>query len=421
MAEPVRVETEDALPPEPQILRIPFRLGRRPCIDGMRGAAALLVLFYHLAVLSERINAPAFGFNGVFFVLSGFLITAMLAEEWGRTGGLDLRRFARRRLIRLVPCLLLVLVATALVFVTTDAFGYDAEAFAREDANARWLTILASLTLMTNWSLAFDWVNPGLLRGTWSLAVEQQFYLIWPPLLLFLLSRRMAFRRLALSLIVVAVALVVYREILWQTGASWQRIYFAADTRADGILFGCALGLLMAGNLLPSDARVHRFLRVASVVILALMATMTAMLVLPILGVTSAVDELTIRLMAPMALMTCLVVAHVFVEPGGMTDRLLSARWLGVVGLMAYPIYLWHTFYLWQVTRLFGSGDGSAFLVLLLTVISAPITYYGVERPIMRLRSRQPAAAEPVSAIALSPRAQGPASPPDIAPGSGVA
>jgi peptidoglycan/LPS O-acetylase OafA/YrhL len=422
MAETVRVEPRcHASPQDHPITPIPFRLGRRTCIDGLRGVAALLVLVYHLAVVSQRINAPAFGFNGVFFVLSGFLITAILVEEWGRTGGIDLRRFAARRFMRLLPCLLLVLAAAALVFLTTDAMGFDAESLTREDENGRWLTIVASLSLLTNWSLAFDWLKPGLLRGTWSLAVEQQFYLIWPPILLLLLARRIAFRRLAIAVIVVAIGMVVYREILWQTGASWNRVYFGADTRADGILFGCAIGLLATGNLLPSGARFRRFLGGSAVLITCVIAAMVALLFLPVLGATSSISELTVRLMAPMALMTCLVLVHLVLEPGSIIDRMLSARWLGVLGQMAYPIYLWHTFYIWLCARLFGFGDGPALIVFLLTAVSAPITYYGVERPVARMRDRMRATGmEQTAPVPLATSGQGAPAVPALFPGSGV-
>jgi peptidoglycan/LPS O-acetylase OafA/YrhL len=145
--------TKSTLPPDAD----GFRLGYRPALDGLRGVAALLVMSFHF-----QIPGWSGGFLGVdvFFVLSGFLITSLLLEEWQRSGTVCLRRFFLRRALRLFPALVLVLLVTA-PFVSY-----------------RWP--LVALGYVANWALAFKFVTFGPISHVWSLSVEEQFYLIWP-------------------------------------------------------------------------------------------------------------------------------------------------------------------------------------------------------------------------------------------------
>src|SRR5688572_4557652 len=163
----------------------PFTLGYRPYLDGVRGVAILLVLVCHIP------NLPLQGgFIGVdlFFVLSGFLITSLLLEEWRATGNVSLGAFYARRALRLVPALLLVLGAAVLLSELRES---------RTAANATWTSALMTLFYSANWFLAYGAYPRKELSATWSLSVEEQFYLLWPLLLLVMLRLRCSRRTMA--------------------------------------------------------------------------------------------------------------------------------------------------------------------------------------------------------------------------------
>jgi len=194
------------------------RLGYVPALDGLRAIAILLVLGVH------DFRFPPGGTVGVdlFFVLSGFLITTLLLEEWTETGGIRLRAFYVRRARRLLPALALLLIV---YLVATTAAGH-----------AHLLPVVAGTFYFGNIVVAAGHSMAGLGR-LWSLAEEEQFYLVWPFLLLVLARSR----RIVVWILGLALALAVYRSGLLLNGASGQRVYFGPDTHADGLVFGAAL------------------------------------------------------------------------------------------------------------------------------------------------------------------------------------
>ena len=209
-----------------------------PALDGIRALAVIAVLFYHAGL-----NIWG-GFLGVesFFVLSGFLITALLRAEWQQSGRVDLRAFWMRRARRLLPALFLMLAGTVVlanVVLDRPAVGL------RDD-------ILAALGYVMNWRLVlsnqsyFDpSVRPPLLQNLWSLAVEEQFYFAWP--LLFIAGMR--FLRpagLLLATIATAFASALLMALLYQPGFDPSRIYYGTDTRVAGLLLGAALAMVWA-------------------------------------------------------------------------------------------------------------------------------------------------------------------------------
>src|ERR1700682_626933 len=154
-----------------------FRLGYRPELDGVRGISILLVLLLHFT--PKLMPGGYFGVD-IFFVLSGFLITSLLLQEWARKNSISLKDFYIRRALRLGPGLavyLLLVGAYACVFLD------------KGNARGMYLGIVLTLSYISNWVMAFkpDFL-PGLLAITWSLAVEEQFYLVWPLILSLLLT-----------------------------------------------------------------------------------------------------------------------------------------------------------------------------------------------------------------------------------------
>jgi peptidoglycan/LPS O-acetylase OafA/YrhL len=214
------------------------RLPYLPGLDGLRALAVIAVLLYH----AELPWIPG-GFLGVeiFFVISGYLITTLLLAEWRQRGRIDVKAFWLRRARRLLPALYLLLVVTlayAVVFLPGEVAGLRADA-------------IAAFGYVTNWYLVlghesyFEAIGrPSLLKHLWSLAVEEQFYLLWPPLLALGLSvgaARWRERRVLLVTLALAVASALLMALLYRPEVDPSRIYFGSDTRAAGLLIGAAL------------------------------------------------------------------------------------------------------------------------------------------------------------------------------------
>src|SRR4051794_9806150 len=216
------IEVRDAPAPPPSKEQHP---GFRPDIEGLRAIAVTLVVLSHAGI-----GAFAGGYVGVdvFFVISGFLITTLLLKELTRTGRISLPGFYARRAIRLLPVSTVVVVAT----ITASWLFLPATRFKSITTDA-----LVSTFYGINWRLAYegtDYLNataaPSPLQHLWSLAVEEQFYLVWPLLLLAVWAGRRAYRRAAIALSVLVVASLVVS--VQQTVASAPWAYFGSHTRA---------------------------------------------------------------------------------------------------------------------------------------------------------------------------------------------
>src|SRR5690554_5278351 len=215
-----------------------------PGLDGLRALAVIAVIAYHL----DMGWAPG-GFMGVgiFFVLSGYLITDLLIRQWKHTGRIDLRQFWLRRARRLLPAQLLLLVV---VFIWILLF--------HESRLVDWWgDWVASLLYITNWWFIWNDVAyyslfemPSPLLHLWSLAVEEQFYLVWPLLLLlglcFILNRKVLF----MVILFAALASASAMALLYQPGLlDTSRVYYGTDTRAFALLLGAALALIWPSEL----------------------------------------------------------------------------------------------------------------------------------------------------------------------------
>jgi peptidoglycan/LPS O-acetylase OafA/YrhL len=301
---------------------------RWPALDGMRGIAVLAVILYHVGVLAG-------GYLGVdvFFVLSGFLITSWLIGEWDARGGrVSLPDFYARRVLRLFPALGCVILA-ALVFAGCLAMtsGSGERSYALITLHSvPWVLAFAG-----NWVRAFG--SPplthslGVLGHTWSLAVEEQFYLLWPLLFVLLMRRRISRDRLALALGVLAVAEMVYRGWLAGLGTSQNRIYYATDTHSDGLLIGCALAFWLARRNAGPDSpgRARTALGwLAGIVLSALLMVGSRM---------GGPVETSLAVLASGVLVAGIVAGG---APAGVL-RVLRSRSLVLVGRRSYGLYLW--------------------------------------------------------------------------------
>jgi peptidoglycan/LPS O-acetylase OafA/YrhL len=287
------------------------RLGYRPALDGVRGVAIAIVVGFH------AFHWPANGTLGVdlFFVLSGFLITALLLEEHQRSGTISLRQFYVRRARRLLPALFVVLGAYLVVFGVSGG------------SNAL-LAVLASLFYVSNILAAISSnAVPGPLVHLWSLAQEEQFYLLWPPLLLLVLRARWHVVRVLILLVAAAVA---YRLSLAASGASFNRIFWAPDTHLEPLMIGCLFGVGFHLRRIP------RWLRSTSASSIALVSAAPIVVLAQLGRFVYLTPLLTVFSLAA----GVLIVAAAREE--NVIARLLSWPPLVALGVMSYSLYLWH-------------------------------------------------------------------------------
>jgi peptidoglycan/LPS O-acetylase OafA/YrhL len=232
-------------------------LPQYPGLDGLRALAVVAVLLYHGGV-----SWSGGGFLGVemFFVLSGFLITSLLVAEWGRSGAIALRAFWARRARRLLPALFALVAAIGVYYAlagpTKAIPGLQGDGIATLLYISNWHQVAAG----TNYFAASGPVSP--LQHTWSLAIEEQFYLLWPVLVLAVLGfarRRGATQRRSLQVLLGlsltgAVAAAVEMALLFDSGRGLDRVYYGTDTRATGLLLGASLAIALAIRQRPNPA-----------------------------------------------------------------------------------------------------------------------------------------------------------------------
>lgn len=360
------------------------RLGYRPALDGIRACAVLAVLAYHAGTPLTG------GFVGVdvFFVLSGFLITTLLFEELDRSGSISLRKFYGRRARRLLPALFLTVAGVGVIYTLAPSLNRGLSFPA---------TAAGVIFYVGNWIEAFATHSTtvfGLLDHTWSLAIEEQFYILWPPLLFFCLRRRWQRRHLAAVLIGLAVTSATLRALLWSNHVS-SNIYFRTDTRADGLLIGCALAAAL------STAHGKRMLIRAVRPPLIPIVAGTA-LILIAFRYNPADDFFFYGGLTAVAVCSALIIGHVISVERSWPTQALSLGPLVWIGARSYGIYLFHIpiFGVIGSTRL---AHDSARIVLplqfALTAIVAAMSYRWIESYFLlrrRHRSTPPHVQSPV-------------------------
>ena len=354
-------------------------LGHRPALDGVRAVAVAGVVTYHVG--GQWLPG---GFLGVdlFFVLSGFLITGILLDEIDRDGRVSLPTFFARRARRLLPALYLLLIvvcAWAAFIAAPEAIGdLRGAALAALFYIANWFFII------TGQSYFAEMQGPSPLEHTWSLAIEEQYYLLW-PLLLLLLVRRASPRIVAVAIVALLMLSVVLMAVLYDEGDP-SIAYFGTFSRMHELLVGSLLAFAVKrGWALPRSARWTAWIALA--LIAAMMAT---------------VSDTGAFYYRGGSLVFCVVVAWLLLAlgsgpPGGGPTALLSWRPIAWIGLISYGIYLWHwPLILWLTPVTTGlTGAPLAMLRLGATLAIATASFYLLEQPIRRGR---------IGSFALTPR-----------------
>nr|WP_082962165.1 acyltransferase family protein [Mycobacterium sp. 852014-52144_SCH5372336] len=364
------------------------RRGEIPALDGIRAVAVALVLADH-----GGIPGVDGGFLGVdvFFVLSGFLITSLLLDEHARTGRIRLRDFWIRRARRLLPALLVMVLA---VVAAREFFSTEAIANLRDDA-------VASFFWVANWAFVAQRTDyfsqgapPSPLQHTWSLGVEEQYYLLWPLLLIavaFVFCRRNP-THLRWAVLAVAGAGAIASAaaaILLIDEGTLNRIYFGTDTRAQALLVGAAAAALLvrdwttvtlAGPVIRTRwlRGVARAVSVVGVVVLGFAVHMA----------TGSAGDFRNGLLIIVALAAACVIGAAAMDQEGPVARVLAWRPLVWLGAISYGVYLWH----WPIFLAIngertGCSGWSLFAVrCAATLAVAALSWWLLEQPIRRWR-----------------------------------
>ncbi|WP_191496403.1 acyltransferase family protein [Mycobacterium simulans] len=374
----------------------PERRSGIPALNGLRAIAVALVLVGHGGI--PGVNGGFIGVD-IFFVLSGFLITSLLLDELGRTGRIDLTGFWIRRARRLLPALVLMVLIVA---AARELLPYQALTGLRSDAIAAFLWIANWRFVVQKTDYFTQGAPPSPLQHTWSLGVEEQYYFVWPLLLIavtLLLAARAkryfakttvghvrftTFVIATLGAIASAAAAVVFTS-----DTTRDRIYFGTDTRAQALLVGAAASALLVrdwpslnrGWCLIRTRWARRIARLLPVVGLAGLAAVTHY-------ATGSAGEFRRGLLIVVAIAAILVVAPVAMEQRGLVARILAWRPLVWLGTISYGVYLWH----WPIfLALNGERTGWTGLALFgarcaVTVAVAFASWWLIEQPIRRWR-----------------------------------
>jgi len=316
------------------------------------------------------------GFLGVdiFFVLSGFLITTLLVREHEHHGTIRLGRFYMRRTLRLLPALLALVVALH-VWSTGFVFPEQVRQLRRET--------VATLFYVANWAQIAGYINPlGYFGHAWSLAIEEQFYIVWPLALRAMLGRFSRKTILAI-LAAAATASALLRTALARDPESFSRAFHGSDTRAEALLIGCFLAICLLSPKVAAAARrsaIPRILGVFATATLALLFTQTSW---PSDFVFHGGFTLA-------ALATALVLLDLETSPRGILARVLSWKPLVAIGQISYGLYLWHQPIVMAVAPWSVQASMAEINVLrfVATFAFATLSWFLVERPLLGLKRK---------------------------------
>jgi peptidoglycan/LPS O-acetylase OafA/YrhL len=342
----------------------------RPHLDGLRAVAVYLVLLFHAG--SATFSGGYIGVD-VFFVLSGYLVTQLLFRDVAGRGAIRFGRFYARRFRRLLPAAFVALIVTGLVY---SAIGSPVDV-ARSVGSFK-----AAFLYSTNWYFIHQSkqyfggdISTNPILNFWSLAVEEQFYLVWPLLLggAFVLTRRTdAATRIRLLRVAVAAAGVgSVAWALWLRHVDLNRAYYGTDARAYQLLAGALLALTPA--LFATAARYRRAARLASIL------TVLALVVLALSWVHLDAIERGIAATA----ITCVLIVAMQAADGGPAARMLSTRPFVYLGKISYGTYLWHWLVILVLVQSFHISTISTIAIAFLVATAlAALSFELLEQPV---------------------------------------
>jgi peptidoglycan/LPS O-acetylase OafA/YrhL len=348
-----------------------FHLGYRPTLDGLRGVAILAVMATH---------ARASGWAGdvgvdIFFVLSGFLITSLLIEEWDEFRSISLRRFYARRGLRLLPALMVMLGVVVIWHYLTNS----------QVAPRTALDGLIALFYSSNWMFALGFRQPvHVFAHTWTLSIEEQFY-VWWPIVLILLFRRCSARGSLMHWVMLGMFILLVERVVLFAGmprGAYNWLSYATDARADTLLMGCVAAIVLCSKPIPRDGKFRAALKYS--------AWLIGIPGLILIGIPAAQSAgfYAIGLHIVTAIFAVAILAEAVISQTGMLAWILSRRWLVYVGKISYGLYLWHYPIFCEVQARKWPLRFELVIELGLTVFATLTCFYLIERPALRLKRR---------------------------------
>lgn len=354
---------------------VPRSVGRVTSLDGLRGATVIIVFVSHLEIILPipRLAVVPGGTVSLesFFVLSGFLITALMLREQQRTGNVNFKGFYRRRAVRLLPPLMAVLAFQCLMVMASGVAWHE-----------EWTSLTSVMFYYSNWKLAFNSgafggnIAPGL-QHLWSLALEEQFYLIWPWVTIFVLTIRAKLSTVVIVLTSLIAAIGIHRGLMYHGVNSWYADFIRTDTRADGILLGCLVAHLWMRYKEPKKG----------IKICGSIAAVFLLICLPLVNTQGP-----------------------FLFDGGITAidlacafiilALLDGKWKGsaffnfkpfiILGTVSYAFYLWHLPIFFGI-RYHGGGWPTPVRVsvaVIATLFFTALSWFLIEKPALEWKDR---------------------------------
>ena len=343
--------------------------------NGLRGLAVLIIFVAHMEVilpLSTLLVIPGATVSlDAFFVLSGFLITALLLKEQARHGTIGIGPFYRRRALRLLPALYLVVLANAL-------FVYFSHEWMHTDVPSIFSVVFYYSNFYS--ASASSPFSPTLAPGfqhLWSLSFEEQFYLIWPWLTIVLLTIRVPLRTVVVVLLSLITLIAAWRFWQFVETGRWWSLFVRTDTRADSILWGALFAHIWVRGRMPKKGLVVAGWIAAAVLLVCLVyATEDGPFIY--LGGFDAID------------VACAILVLAILDGRWVGGRFFEFKPLVALGIVSYSFYLWHLPVFFAI-RYFDPHWNDVVRVVVAIVVTLALTimsWFLLERPVMRWGSR---------------------------------
>ena len=371
------LSSAESIPHAGEIENTAVKFKHVPALDGLRGIAVLTVMLYHLTYLVPSLSSVVKGgFLGVdiFFVLSGFLITSILIREYERDGQISLRNFYLRRFFRLVPA-----------FWTFLIFIYFFAELLLPPAQAELIyshhNLFFAFSYLMNWHSAFGTEMTGNLNHSWSLAIEEQFYIIWSLALFAAFARKFERKQIFLLTSISILALIGWRLFRAMDGTSPRVLYYSTDTRIDALLIGCVAAMIYSWRLLPK-----RFYAGWQFSLLALSSLATTLVMIASFKHTDSL--LYYGPISIFAIAAAVLILWLMTREKSFPKTLLELSPLRWVGKISYGLYLWHYAFYEFGKQLFESVELQIAVGVGLAFFVSCASFYLIEEPFLRLKDK---------------------------------